>query len=147
MPTHRRISLLSLVLIAAVALVVAGCGSGKKSTSNASAPAQGTTGSDTTSSGSAQVVKLMADPGGALKFTTTTLHAKAGVVTIELTNPASVPHSVAVEGNGVDKDAPSPAGQGASTQVTVTLKQGTYTFYCPVPGHKAAGMKGTLIVS
>jgi len=30
--------------------------------------------------------------------------------------------------------------------VTVTLKPGTYQFYCPVPGHKAAGMKGTLTV-
>ena len=31
--------------------------------------------------------------------------------------------------------------------MTVTLKKGTYTFYCPVDGHEAAGMKGKLIVS
>jgi uncharacterized cupredoxin-like copper-binding protein len=30
--------------------------------------------------------------------------------------------------------------------VSVTLKKGTYEFYCPVRGHKAAGMEGKLIV-
>jgi len=30
---------------------------------------------------------------------------------------------------------------------TVNAKAGTYEFYCPVDGHKAAGMKGTLTVS
>jgi uncharacterized cupredoxin-like copper-binding protein len=28
----------------------------------------------------------------------------------------------------------------------VTLKPGSYEFYCQVPGHEAAGMKGTLTV-
>jgi uncharacterized cupredoxin-like copper-binding protein len=31
--------------------------------------------------------------------------------------------------------------------VSLTLKPGTYTFYCPVAGHRAAGMEGTLEVS
>ena len=31
--------------------------------------------------------------------------------------------------------------------MTVKLKKGTYTFYCPVDGHEAAGMKGKLVVS
>ena len=35
---------------------------------------------------------------------------------------------------------------GKTASLTVTLKPGTYTFYCPVDGHKAAGMKGTLKV-
>jgi uncharacterized cupredoxin-like copper-binding protein len=28
----------------------------------------------------------------------------------------------------------------------VKLKKGRYTFYCPVPGHREAGMKGKLVV-
>ena len=39
-------------------------------------------------------------------------------------------------------------GKGKNSTVTVKgLKKGTYTFYCPVDGHKAAGMKGKLIIS
>jgi len=46
----------------------------------------------------------------------------------------------------VDKSGQTVQPGGAST-VTADLKPGTYTFYCPVPGHEAAGMKGTLTVS
>ena len=60
-------------------------------------------------------------------------------------NPSDVPHAVAVEGNGVDKDGQTVTKGGKST-VTVDLKPGKYEFYCPVDGHKAAGMKGTLTV-
>jgi plastocyanin len=38
------------------------------------------------------------------------------------------------------------AKPGKVSTVTVTLKKGTYEYYCPVPGHKEAGMKGTLTV-
>jgi uncharacterized cupredoxin-like copper-binding protein len=62
-------------------------------------------------------------------------------------NPKSTgkPHGIAVEGNGVDKDGPT-VKPGQSSTLTVALKPGKYTFYCPVPGHKAGGMKGTLTV-
>jgi len=30
--------------------------------------------------------------------------------------------------------------------LTLDLKAGTYTFYCSVPGHRQAGMHGTLVV-
>lgn len=36
---------------------------------------------------------------------------------------------------------------GGSKRLTIKLKPGRYTFYCTVPGHRAAGMHGTLIVS
>ena len=63
-----------------------------------------------------------------------------------MSNPSSFPHGIAVEGKGVDKDGKVVNQNGTST-VTVKLKPGTYTFYCPVPGHRAAGMQGTLVVS
>jgi uncharacterized cupredoxin-like copper-binding protein len=66
-------------------------------------------------------------------------------VTIDMTNPGQVPHAIAVEGNGVDKDGKVVTGGGTST-VSVKLKPGTYTFYCPVDGHRQQGMKGTLTV-
>src|SRR5437764_1273866 len=83
--------------------------------------------------------------------TSTALAAKAGKVTVKDVNPSSsgISHGIAVEGNGVDKDGTggtSGVSPGKTATLTVTLKPGTYTFYCPVDGHKAAGMKGTLKV-
>jgi plastocyanin len=82
----------------------------------------------------------------ALKFNTKTLRAAHGKVTITMANPASTRHAIAIKGHGVDKDGKT-VGKNKTSTVTVTLKKGTYTFYCPVDGHEAAGMKGKLIVS
>jgi plastocyanin len=146
-----------LVALAVGALVAAGCGSDKNSSSasssdtGASAPpssasTQSTdTGSTSSGGGGGAQLKLAADPGGALKFDKSTLQAKAGKVTIVMDNPSSIPHAVAVEGQGVDKDGQT-VTQGGKSTVSVDLKAGSYTFYCPVDGHKAAGMQGKLTV-
>ena len=144
-----------LLAAAGLAILATGCGSSNGSSSTGSSgglyggggAAAKTTSSSSSSSGG-QTLKLQADKSGALKFTTDKLSAKAGKVTIAMTNPSGIPHSIAVEGNGVDKDSPQSSVTGGQTaSVTVTLKPGTYTFYCPVDGHKQAGMKGTLTVT
>ncbi len=38
------------------------------------------------------------------------------------------------------------ASSGNSEQLKVNLKPGKYTFYCDIPGHREAGMEGTLTV-
>lgn len=88
---------------------------------------------------------VSADPSK-LAFNTTTLTAKAGKVTIVMANPAAISHGISVQGGGVDKDGPV-VGMGATSTITVSLKPGKYTFYCPVPGHRAGGMMGTLTVT
>jgi plastocyanin len=95
-----------------------------------------------------QTLRTRADAHGALKYTVKRLHAHAGVVKIVMTNPrgSGLPHGIAVEGHGVDKDGKVVRAGGTST-VTVRLKKGTYEFYCPIPAHKKAGMEGRLIVS
>ena len=153
--------LAAAALAAAAVVALAGCGSSSSagaasSTTTAKTAAAGSSGyGSSTGSGSTtaaapatSAATLTADPSGALKFNTTTLSAKAGTVTITMDNPSSsgVPHAIAVEGNGVDQDGKTVEPGNAST-LTVKLKPGTYTFYCPVPGHEAAGMKGTLTVS
>jgi uncharacterized cupredoxin-like copper-binding protein len=141
----RRTSLLAVAPVA-VALAIAGCGGSSNSGSSSGSTAAATTTPAPAAQG--QVIKLSADPGGQLRFNTSKLTAKAGKVTLRMTNPASagMDHGVSVEGNGVKSDGNIVAPGGVST-VTVTLKKGTYTFFCPVPGHKAAGMVGTLTVS
>ena len=81
-----------------------------------------------------------------LAFNHKTLTAKHGKVTLVMANPSSTNHGIAVEGHGIDKDGKT-VGKNGTSRVTVTLKKGTYTFYCPVDGHKAAGMKGKIVVS
>ncbi|HLB20582.1 MAG TPA: plastocyanin/azurin family copper-binding protein [Solirubrobacteraceae bacterium] len=94
----------------------------------------------------ATMLKLAANPAGQLAYDTKQLSAKAGKVTIDMTNTSPIEHDVAVaQGSTV-------AGQtavftGGSKSVTLTLKPGTYKFYCTVPGHRQAGMEGTLTVS
>jgi plastocyanin len=86
-----------------------------------------------------------ADPNGQLKFLASSATATAGKVTINMKNASSVPHDIAIRGNGVSAVGKVVSGGGTST-VAETLKPGTYTFYCSVDGHEAAGMKGTLTV-
>ena len=131
-------------------LALAACGS--SSSSSASTTTAATTAAPPTTTaaaggGKASTVTLAADPTGALKFDKKTLTTTAGTVTVVMDNPSTsgVPHGIAVEGNGVDQDGKTVQPGGKSTD-TLTLKPGTYTFYCPVPGHKAAGMVGTLVV-
>ena len=94
-----------------------------------------------------KTVRLSADPKGKLKFNTSRLTVAHGKVSLVMKNPSGsgLPHAIAVEGKGVDKDGKT-VSPGGTSKVTVTLKKGTYEFYCPVDGHKAAGMKGKLVV-
>ena len=98
-------------------------------------------------SGGGQPVSLSADPNGALKFTQTSLAAKTGKVSLQMSNPSSsgIQHGIAVEGNGVDQDGPIVQPGGTST-LSVNLKPGKYEFYCPFDSHKQQGMTGTLTV-
>ena len=138
---------MTLLAITAV-LALAGCGgSDEKSTSSSSSKATSTpTATQAASSGGGgETLKLAADKS-ALKFDKSSLTAKAGKVTLEMANPSQVPHAVAIKGNGVDVDGKT-VGNGETSTASTDLKPGTYTFYCPVPGHEAAGMKGTLTVN
>ena len=88
---------------------------------------------------------IPADPTGQLRYVFKDGQAKAGAVALEAPNKSSVPHDISLEGNGVNLRGPTVQNGGVST-LKVTLKPGTYTFYCSVDGHRAAGMEGKLIV-
>ncbi len=94
-----------------------------------------------------------ASPSGQLAYTASKAEAKPGSVTITMANMSGVSHNIAVESGSGGANASGGAVLGASAfttkgsaSVTVTLKPGTYTFFCQAPGHRAAGMFGTLTV-
>jgi plastocyanin len=140
-----------LLAVLCAALAVAGCGSSSnKSSSSASGAATATTPAAAPSSGSgaggaSSNLTLAADSSGQLKFDKSSLSAKAGKVTITMDNPSPVQHAIAIEGGGVSQSG-STVGMGGKSTVTASVKPGTYTFFCPVDGHRAAGMMGTLTV-
>lgn len=80
-----------------------------------------------------------------LAFDKTELAAKAGEVTIDFKNPSPIPHNVVIEEDGKELAGFEPLTEGEESE-TADLKPGTYTFFCSVPGHREAGMEGTLTV-
>jgi len=78
-------------------------------------------------------------------FAFKTAAAKAGSVTFDMPNKSPIGHDISLKGPGVDQHG-KVVSQGGTSNFTVSLKPGKYTFYCSVPGHEAAGMKGTLTV-
>jgi plastocyanin len=137
--TRRALPL--LLLLATFALGLAACGGGNEAATTSSAATTAPSGGG----GGGSTVKIAADPSGALKFDTTSLEATAGKVTIDFTNDSSLSHDVKIEGNGVSGEGTDQV-TGGSTSAAVDLQPGTYTFYCSVDGHRAAGMEGTLVV-
>lgn len=91
------------------------------------------------------VLQINADPTGQLRYLSKTATATAGQVTIRMTNMSSVQHDIAITGNGVNKVGPIVTNGGTST-ISTSLTPGTYTFFCTVDGHRAAGMVGTITV-
>jgi plastocyanin len=91
-------------------------------------------------------LKLEANPTGLLSYNTKQLSAKAGAVTIEMANMSPLEHNVTVAQGSTVLGA-TPTFKGGTRSLTIALKPGTYTFYCSVPGHRQAGMEGTLSVS
>ena len=119
-----------------------------ETTTTTSAAAGGTT--TTTPSGGGgggSTVKLAADPTQ-IAFTTDSLAAKSGNLTIDFNNPnPAIPHDVCVDSSsGGQLGCSDQVTNGSSTLALDNLKPGKYTFFCSVDGHEQAGMKGTLTV-
>jgi plastocyanin len=138
----RRLLLLAFAVLA-LALGAAACG-GDDDEASEEPTAEDTTTHEETGGGGAAHITLMAAEDGSLAFDQTELTAAAGEVTIEFTNDSGVPHNVEVEGNGVEEV--SDTITEGTTELTLTLEPGEYTFYCAVPGHREGGMEGTLTV-
>jgi plastocyanin len=97
-------------------------------------------------------LEIPADPSGQLAYVSNKASATAGPVTVSMPNTSGVSHNIALEagtGGATSKGpvlASSPYTTKGAPSFSFKLKPGTYTFFCEAPGHRAAGMFGTLTV-
>jgi len=144
----KKFAALFALLLAALALVA--CGGGSDTTGEETAAAPETTQeaekeAEGGTAGSA-AVDIEADPSGQLAFTSDSASAKAGKVTVNFTNTSPVPHDVRIESSGGEEVGGTEVISESNESATVDLKPGEYTYFCSIPGHRQAGMEGTLTV-
>lgn len=177
MRTNRISIVLLLVAFGLLGLFAAGCGSDDSSSDSKSdskttestsdaetTDATDTTATDTTASTDAATATTLKVEGGEMYLKPTTFTAPAGDVTFEFTNAGKVEHELIVlktdaavgslkpgddgrvsEDESVGEVSETPAGETKSE--TINLKPGKYLLVCNIPGHYAAGMRATLVVT
>jgi len=130
-----------LVAVLALALLVAACGGGgDEGDGGGTTGATGPT-APTSAPPAGETLSLTASE---FTFDPASLTAPADTdVTIEVVNAGTIEHDFTIDEANVKIAVPATETGSA----TVSLPAGTYTFYCSVPGHKEAGMTGTLTVS
>ena len=128
-----------LLLLVPLGLFLAGCGGTSGGTNN---PNQGHLG-ETAGVVGKKVTIILKD----FTLTPETVKLpKTGTYTFELHNEGAQVHNLEIEGNGLEKKGTN-IGFGEKETFSATFtKAGTYEMYCPVDGHKALGMKGTITV-
>ena len=94
-------------------------------------------------------IPITAGAGGQLAFAPTSISVKTGVYLVTLTDGANSPHTLNFDqtstlwGSGLDVNK---AGDKLQSRVFFGTP-GDYTFFCAVPGHRAAGMHGVIHVT
>ena len=142
----RRASAVACVAVVA-ALGLAACGGGgdnNNDTTAAATPPATTTGGG--GAGGSSTVNISTPSGTELAYDQKSASAKAGSVTIDFQNNESISHDVAIESPSGDTVGQTDLVASGTANTTVDLQPGTYQFFCTVPGHRQAGMQGTLTV-
>jgi len=93
-----------------------------------------------------ETLELTSPETGDLLFDPDSLEARVGEVSIDYTNPSEVPHNVAIEGDGEELAQGETVTGGDTGTATAALEAGEYIYFCSIPGHREAGMEGTLTV-
>ena len=96
---------------------------------------------------STHTVSITANPTGLLKYTKSSITTTPGSIKIVFTNNSPLSHDVVLINSKNKILGKTPIFDHGTKSFMVTLAKGKYTYYCSVPGHRAAGMQGTLTVS
>lgn len=148
----KKLAVAFALILASLAFVACGGSSDDSSstsaetTSESTAESGGSAGGEAEgkSAGSASLDIEAASSG--LAYASDTATAEAGEVTVNFTNPQPLTHDVAIEDSSGKTLGKTELIAEGSDSAVVDLKPGEYTFYCSVPGHREAGMEGTLTV-
>jgi plastocyanin len=143
---RRASAVLIFAALAVVGLAACGGGGNDNSTTAASTPASTTPAGGAPSGGGGSTVDISTPSGGSLAFDQKSATAKAGTVTINFDNKQPLQHDVAIEDSSGKTLGQTDLVSSGTANTTVDLQPGTYTFFCTVPGHREAGMEGTLTV-
>jgi uncharacterized cupredoxin-like copper-binding protein len=115
----------------AVAGVAAACGSGGAPGPTSQSPPSASQPAGT------PVTATLSD----FRIALSTQDFRPGAYTFHAVNAGHTVHSLEINGPGVaDKALSGTLNPGQSGDVAVTLQPGNYEIYCPVDGHKDAGM-------
>jgi plastocyanin len=148
----KKLAVLLALALAAVALVACGDDEGTTTTETTgqagaeSTEEAGGEGGGGEGGGGGATVEFETPSGGQLAYTASEASTSAGKVTIDFNNVQPVPHDVAIEDSSGKTLGQTETISESSSSTTINLKPGEYTFYCSVPGHREAGMEGTLTV-
>jgi plastocyanin len=102
-------------------------------------------GDSATDEGAAAASSSIEVEAGDLYYEPDAFSAAAGEITVTLDNVGAIEHDFIIEEAG-DLDVVGMVAPGDRATGTVELEAGTYTVYCSVAGHRAAGMEATLDV-
>lgn len=92
------------------------------------------------------MVEVETDPDGVTAYTVEEIVAPSGNTNFHLTNPQSAGHDFTVEEVGGGSTGTKVVRE-ADDWLRVSLYEGKrYVFYCSVPGHREAGMRGRITV-
>jgi plastocyanin len=142
--TPQRGAAALALLLATLALVGCGSSSSGASTTTSSSHTAGASGS--VASGGNHTLNLAANQEGVLRFNPSSASAAAGKLKINFTNDSPLAHNITIASASGAVLGATPTFVGGSRTLSLHLKPGTYKFYCSVPGHRQAGMEGTLTV-
>jgi uncharacterized cupredoxin-like copper-binding protein len=125
-----------LMTVLLLAIVIAACGGNNR-------PDSQVANRDSTSLNGGATINVAVED---FNFTLDSSQLNAGATTFVVKNNGSMRHDFAISGNGI-KQRTEKIDPGETTELTVELEPGTYTYICTIPGHEELGMKGTFTVS
>jgi plastocyanin len=143
---RRASTVMAVAALAVLGLAACGGGGGDNNNDTTAAATPPASTATTGGGGGGSTVDISTPSGTDLAFDQKDVSAKAGTVTIDFDNKQAIPHDVTVEDSSGMQLGGTDLVSSGTANATVDLQSGSYTFFCSVPGHREAGMEGTLTV-